>query len=223
MRVSTVLVASILLAACGGSTTTPPTDAGRPTPDGGSADAGAPRDAGSPPDAGRCDVSPIPDALPSLDGSFAVITATSGPPTATGGDPVGVWVMDDVTLWVGQAAADMFDEEMSGMTGTAWVALFADGTVRMDFHFEVRLEGTLAGTIRRPSGFAARGTYTITGNHIDVTPDCVQPNGDMAMMGGMSSGLDFSVEGDRAVFTSVLTGMAGMTTTVMEGTRRTTP
>lgn len=215
------LTGSVLLAVgCGDDDGTGPADAGvgvdatASDPDAGPSD----EDAG-PPDGG-CDVSPEPDSLPAIAGGFAIADDGDGGsniPVATGGDPTGTWVFDDATFYVTSAAAEMFDESASTVTGTAWVAL--DGTeARLDFDLVTTLEGTLAGTIVRPSSTQVRGTYEVEGSSIVITRSCAQST---AAGGGGATGLEFSIDGDQGTLITTLSGATGMITIVLEGTRRT--
>lgn len=223
-----------MLAIVGCSSPSPPTDAGAGTDapaaiDGGSDSGGTPSvdasvDAG-PPDGG-CDVSPEPADLPALTGGFAVLGADGGIelPTATGGDPTGTFVFDRATFWVGPAQAEMFDESISTVEGSAWAAF--DGTeARIDFEFVTSLMGTVVGTLVRPSSTQIRGSYVLDEAFIVITPSCRQSSAmaPAASDGGVagSADLQFSQTGDDMTLISRLSGPGGMITIVLEGTRRT--
>src|SRR5688500_7128622 len=113
MRCS-LLVAITLLAACGGDPA--PSDGGPTGVDASvpGEDAGA-HDAGPVEVDGGCDVGEVPDPLPAIAGGFGVEGGGAGSvvPVPTGGDPVGLWVFDRATFYVGPAAAEMFDEDAS--------------------------------------------------------------------------------------------------------------
>ncbi|UJR79945.1 hypothetical protein [Sandaracinus amylolyticus] len=213
---------SALVIACGGESDEP-TDAGTridaPTE---MIDAGTP-DAGEPD--GGCDVSPEPTELPDIAGGFAVADDGDGGsnvPVATGGDPTGTWVFDDATFYVSSTAAGMFDIETSTVTGSAWAAF--DGTeARLDFEFVTTLEGTLAGTLVRPSSTQIRGSYVVEGTSIGITPTCAQSSAGGAGGGGSARGLAFSMDGDDGRLITTITGTAGEITIVLDGTRRGTP
>lgn len=222
---SFALAASALLAvAC--STSTAPSDAGpgadRFVPD--MPDAG-PIDSG-PPDGG-CDVGDPPDPLPEIMGGFAIAEGDGGSaiPMATGGDPVGLWVFDRATFYVPSAAASMFDVEASTVDGTAWIDITAD-EFALDWRFVTTLMGTIGGTIVRPSSTQIRATYVLDGATFVPTPICAQSSAMMAPTDGGTAGtsmLSFSQSGDSITVISRLSGMAGMITIVLEGTRRTAP
>jgi hypothetical protein len=224
-----------MLAIIGCSSSSPSTDAGIGTDARAPIDSGSGDDSGSTPgidasvDAGPadggCDVSPEPADLPALEGGFAVLGADGGIelPSATGGDPTGTFVFERATFWVGAAQAEMFDESISTVEGSAWAAF--DGTeARIDFEFVTSLMGTVVGTLVRPSSTQIRGSYTLDEAFIVITPSCRQssamaPAGDGGVAG--SADLQFSQSGDELTLISRLSGPTGMITIVLEGTRRT--
>jgi hypothetical protein len=211
---SLFLVLALLAVGCGDEPS-PATDAGTDAFVAPPVDAG-----GSEPDGGPmgCDVSPLPDPLGEFVGTFAVLGDADGGtelPVATGGDLTGMWVIESATFFVGPAAAEMFDEEASRVNGTAWLA-FDGEEMRLDYRFVTTLEGTLAGTILRPTSTQIRGGYTLDDARIVVTPTCVAP----PPTSGGSAGLQFSVEGDQGTFISSISGASGNITIVLQGTRR---
>ena len=211
-----LLLAIALLAACGGDPAPPD---GGPTLDAFVPDEDAgPDDAGPVEVDGGCDVGEVPDPLPAIAGGFGVEGGDAGSvvPAATGGDPVGLWVFDRATFYVGPTAAGMFDEDASTVEGTAWLEV-TEAEFALDWRFVTTLMGTPAGTIVRPSSTQIRASYTLDGATFVATPICVQSGsgGDGETM------LAFSQSGDTLTAVSHLSGPTGMITIVLEGTRRT--
>src|SRR5262249_41454497 len=138
-------------------------------------DADTPADARfSAPDAG-CDVSPAPSSVPALAGGFAVLGDGGMPEAATGGDPIGTWGFEHVTVWVPQSSTSMFMPTTSTVDGSAWAAF--DGTnYRLYFDLVMTYNGTAVGTLVRASTTIVRGTYVVSGSSLDVVRTCAYSN-----------------------------------------------
>jgi hypothetical protein len=182
----------------------------------------SPLDAG-PPDTGEmdasCDVSPVPDALPALDGSFEIVDTTAGmtPPVLVGGDPRGVWVFDTATFWVQHDATAMFNPYASSASGTAWIAI-DDTTFRLDYEIVTMLAGTAAGSIVSATSNRAYARYRVDREQLEPTGlVCADSTGGST---GDAGRVTFTRSGDRIVVATELVAEAGPVLMVLEGTRR---
>lgn len=211
----------ILLAACSASTGA--TDAG--PPDTGAVDAFAPSDAG-PVDAASttdasssCDVGTPPDMIPALTGEFVVDDADGGSlvPVQTGGDPVGVWRVEHVTIYTAPESAGMFDPATSTIDGSGWLVV-EPGAMRMELVTDVALMGTVAGTIRRHTVTQVTGDWAVMDQVLDLMPVCTAPP---PMDGGMRT-LEFTAGPTDGTLVLRTVGMTGPTVIVMTGTRSAT-
>jgi hypothetical protein len=216
-RTATGFVAlSIVLALAGGCAhSTTPDDGGS---DSGAVDAATVVDAAAI-DGGGCDVAPVPDALPSIEGSFATVDpdASMTPPVLTGGDPRGVWVFDSGTFWVDRAAATMFNPFASSVGGTAWIAI-DDTTFRLDYELITMLAQTEAGTIVQSTSTRVHARYRVDREQLEPTGlVCSESNQDMT---GDSGRITFTVVGDHITLSTEVPASTGPLVIVLEGTRR---
>ncbi len=216
LRFVDLLACMVCMVCIGGCTEGPaPTDAPIAPMDGG-VDASellpsdAPRDA--PP---ACDVAPAPSDLAMLRGGFVVLEADAGLPipAMTGGDPVGVWRFDTVTIYSGSTSAGMFDPSTSTIEGTAWAVVEGD-TIRIQLILDIALMGTAAGTVRRRTETTIRGSYVVSGSSLNITPACISP-----MPSGSMVAPSFTAEGTTGSIQLTVQGMLGTNQIVLSGTR----
>jgi hypothetical protein len=171
----------------------------------------APRDA--PP---ACDVAPAPSDLAMLRGGFVVLSPDAGLPipAMTGGDPVGVWRFDTVTIYTGSTSAGMFDPSTSTIEGTAWAVVEGD-TIRIQLNLDIALMGTAAGTVRRRTETTIRGSYVALGSSLSITPVCISP----MPSGGSMVAPSFTAEGTTGSIQLTVEGMLGTNQIVLSGMR----
>jgi hypothetical protein len=210
-RARWMLRAALVLATSSGcAVATTPHDVGSDAPivDGG-------RDVGDP-DAG-CDVSPAPSPLPAFHADFQLDDAASGTsvPTMTGGDPVGVWVFDHGTFWVGIDANAMFNRYASSVAGTAWIAIDATD-FRLEYDFVTTLAGTAAGTLVQPSTTRAHARWRLDREQIEPTGLVCQESNQMAYAD--PGRVTFTRTGDHLTLLTVVPMATGATILQLEGT-----
>lgn len=180
----------------------PTSDAGPGAPDAGALDAGESADAG------ELDGGATADAGPSDAGPAAPV-----PPEPRGGDPMGTWRFERVTFFTAPETAGMFDPAASRIAGTAWAVVGATD-IRFEFDFDITLETSIAGTLRRRQTTRVRGTYTVEGSSLRIVPSCSEGGGT-----GMGAALSFTAETGTGVLVTRVAGMLGETIVVLEGTR----
>jgi hypothetical protein len=145
------------------------------------------------PPAPKCDVSPAPDPLPTIEGTFA-------------GDPTGLWYLDTLEVFLTGQAASAVDTSASSSLATGFYEFRADGTYRLRVYSESTIVTGVAGTLSQTGDKVSTGTYKVAGTDIQITPDCPA--------GAATSSLGFSVAGDTfTVLTSDASGQAGKTYT----------
>jgi hypothetical protein len=183
-------------------------------------DAGPPDVPEAPADAPSCDAGAPPSGLPALEGTFEIAGADGGlgVPSTEGGDPVGVWRFEHVTIIAPAEAEGMIDAAASEVAGTGWVVVEAS-TLRMVLDLDITLETTVAGTVRRAQHTSLVGAYSVASDTLLVEVECVEPIPDTPGAGFMPR---FDVEGDRGTLVLTLPGMAGTNTIVLTGTRTAT-
>jgi hypothetical protein len=138
--------------------------------DGGN-DAAAPSDAADA--AVACDVAPEPTSLPGITSEFVFVEGDGGVPVPEpeAGDPKGTWIASKLTVHLKESARSAVDPTASKVTGTGW-ATFTDTEYRIHFNTVSEIATTIAGTIIRGSETAAKGSYTLSGGSLVVTPVC---------------------------------------------------
>lgn len=201
------IVLSLGMLGCGDDDGATP-DSGSPEMDAGESDAGTERDLGAAPDVGpsdggddECEVTGGPSDLPHVEGTFVIVGVDGGPaeePTPTGGEMLGVWVLEGATVYLPPDTAGLVDAPASSIDGTGWFRVDPPeggvGRYALRFDLEITLETTVVGTVRRPGSNRSRGTYTIGDAGLVSMIEC-SVSGSMGMGAGSMGMLGFSREG----------------------------
>jgi hypothetical protein len=137
---------------------------------------------------------------PSISGSI-VVAGTQPMPTASGGDPTGVWVGSDVTISVPEEAGAFVDVGASSFEGSGWIVFNQDGSFELliDGEASVLLSGAEEPIVQAASA-GAKGDYSVNGTSLSFSPDCQFSNAESQMAEGGSIRLEsnpFSVTGSR--------------------------
>jgi hypothetical protein len=114
--------------------------------------------------------------------------ASTSPPQATGGSPIGVWVVRRMTMYLPIAEAQAVDLGASRVEGTLWLA-FDERGYRFAADFASRMVTRSSGTITLGFAGDSTGTYAVDGPKIQLTRTCTD--------GGriFNDVLEFSAEG----------------------------
>lgn len=166
----------VAIAACGsGSSTSPLTTGGEGegecTPD------PAPID----PECVLCE----PNAnAPAISGRL-VVEGTEAAPSASGGDPTGIWVGRNVVVTLPAAAGEFVDVGGSSFHGSGWIAFGSDGTFEflIDGEATVLLAGANEPIVRGATG-GAKGTYSVQGTSLSFAPECQFSDSEETVEGG---------------------------------------
>lgn len=186
---------------------------------GGSASAGSPLTTGGEGE-GECtpDPAPIdpecvlcePNAnAPSISGRL-VVEGTEAMPSASGGDPTGVWVGRDVIVTLPAAAGNLVDVNASSFHGSGWISFGADGSFEflIDGEASVMLTGANEPIVKGASG-GAKGTWSVAGTSLGFSPEC-QFSDDPEAIGNEGGGIrldsnPFSVNGSTMTLQAQMT------------------
>lgn len=198
------------LAGCGGTAST---DAGTGTDTGAGADATVSdvvRFDVVGTDAPACILTPPAATLPMVDGGVMIEGGDAGAiPTASGGDPVGRWLIDDATLWLPSAAQGQVDPSMSWVRGTGW-AILQSGDYQLNTDLGFRVESVVGG-LTRGVMLGGRGRYEVRGTELVLTPECTTASAAQGSLGAFRFSRDAP---DRARLFVEVVGMAGRLTLV---------
>jgi hypothetical protein len=150
------------------------------------------------PPAPACDVSPIPDPLPTIKGTFGAYDEAKGqaPPAVTGGDPTGLWFTDSLEIFLTGQAASVVNTDASVALTTGFYDFRADGTYRLRVYSESSIVTGVAGTLSQTTDKSSTGTYAVAGSEIVLTPSCP------SAPPGTTTSFDFSVAGDTLTLES---------------------
>lgn len=160
-----------------------------------------------------CDIGEIPSDLPSINGTLKALdeAAGSAPAPSTGGDPKGLWYVDNITTYLPKNLAGLVDLDASSLVGKGLFEFREDGTFRqMSQTFSTLVTGA-AGTIEQPTSRSAVGTFAVGGTDLNFTSTCPEN-------GTSSSG--FSVQGDKLTVVSQQKIQQGTITLVLEASRK---
>lgn len=163
----------LALGGCGGSET----PAG--TTDAGGSDASADVGADSAVEGGAdtadagCDLSPVLTVAPFTASSYVLVKDDAGVtvPSPTGGDTKGDFRVAKLTVYLAAAAEGQVDPAKSSASGVGWFS-FGDTTFRSSTDTKVTFETSIVGTVKRNIATSGKGTYTVSGGKITLSPVC---------------------------------------------------
>lgn len=118
-----------------------------------------------------CDPIMDPPGLPVVQGTF-VQMADAPPIATTGGDPTGTWYIEKSTTVLPKIAMGQVDVSKSSNVGSGFFAFGADKSFTSHTKFHVTLEIGVLGTQEQDTETSVKGTFTTTGDRLDVTPTC---------------------------------------------------
>jgi hypothetical protein len=200
----------VLLSACGSSPTPVVTDAAVDAFRDVATEAIA--DVPTTKDVAVCDVGAPPVAismLPMIRGRTVILGGDAGTaPTPSGGDPSGRWLVTATTLYLPASTRGQVVEAATAVVGTGWIVVEGN-SYRIETLLDLRLESTAAGTIRRPVGNSARGTFVQEEGTLILEPDCgVNQSGMMVNMRSLGFSRDSSDRGRMFVtVTGIVTSL----------------
>lgn len=130
----------------------------------------APSEAGA--DAMVCDLGTAPTGLPRVTSRVLFDDSDAGVQTTPmGGNPQGTWAVTDITMVLPAVARGQVNAAASHLDGTAWVS-FTAADYRINFDTVLTLSTTVAGDVVRGVMSSSRGTYTVNGAQLMLTPQC---------------------------------------------------
>lgn len=121
---------------------------------------------------------------PSISGRL-VVAGSEAVPSASGGDPTGVWVGRSVTVQLPEAAGEFVDVGASSFHGSGWIVFASDGTFEflIDGEATVMLNGASEPIVRGATG-GAKGSYAVQGTSLSFSPECQFSDSEETIEGG---------------------------------------
>lgn len=166
-----------------------------------------------------CDLGAPPvaeSALPPLRSRTVILggDADAAPPSPSGGDPEGRWLMRTVTFYLPPNAMGQVDAERTTIVGNGWMVVEGN-RYRISTTLDLALDTVMVGTVRRALGSRSRGTFTASEGRLALMPECsAAQSGDMPA-GTLSLGFSRDAP-DRGRLFVTASGMLGTTTLVFD-------